>query len=141
MEKAHEDCLAEPRVEYVPEYMIAMASRSVLLGPTFSIPLEAMQSSYPSGLVNCIGALGGMHESDSERVHVPAQMSRVCCGYSQSGSLSRSYAEWDSGPIPVISDSPRTVSGPRTVSSPRTHLYCTGRPRAWPYLVVFHIYS
>ena len=72
MEKAHEDDLATPCVGYVPEYMIAIASRSVLLGPPFSIPLEAMQSSYPSGLVNCVSVLGGMHESDSERVHTPS---------------------------------------------------------------------
>ena len=42
-------------------------------------------------------------------------------------NLSWSYAERDSSPIPVISDSPQTVSGPRTC------LYCTGQPRAWSY--------
>ena len=43
--------------------------------------------------------------------------------------MSWSYAEWDSSLILVILD------------SPQTHLYCTGWPRAWSYLVIFHIYS
>ena len=47
--------LATACVVYVPEYMIASASRNSLLGPLFSIPLVAIQSSYPPGLVICIG--------------------------------------------------------------------------------------